>query len=73
MLFIEGMNFNDFPKWQKRGIGFYWTEIEKEGFNPITNQKEIAIRNELKVDFKLPIGNEYSEMISSIIENGKIT
>lgn len=73
MLFKEGLNFNDFPKWQKRGIGFYWTDIKKEGFNPITNQKETAIRNELKVDLELPMGNKYSEMIKSLIENGRIT
>lgn len=72
MLFKEGMNFNDFPKWQKRGIGFYWTDIEKEGFNPKTKQKEIAIRNELKVDMELPMGNEYSELISSLLKNGKL-
>ncbi|MFK7750569.1 MAG: tRNA(His) guanylyltransferase Thg1 family protein [Kordia sp.] len=72
MLFKEGMNFNDFPKWQKRGVGFYWSEVEKVGFNPTTNQKEIAIRNELKVDMELPMGNEYNEMIRSLLQNGRV-
>lgn len=36
LLFKEGRNFNHLPKWQKRGIGFYWTNKEKEGFNPKT-------------------------------------
>lgn len=28
-LFQEGINFNDLPTWQKRGIGVYWQEREK--------------------------------------------
>jgi len=68
MLFKEGMNFNDFPKWQKRGIGFYWSNIEKEGWNPKKEEKEMAIRRELKVDMKLPMGEEYSKLISELIE-----
>lgn len=68
MLFKEGMNFNDFPKWQKRGIGFYWIDVVKDGFNPKTKRKEKTIRNELKVDMELPLGEEYSQMILSLLE-----
>ena len=42
LLFQNGINFNDLPAWQKRGIGLYWTEIEKEGFNPKTQEKTMV-------------------------------
>lgn len=70
LLFKEGLNFNDFPKWQKRGIGFYWDNIEKEGWNPKKKIIELAIRKELKVDMELPLGNEYGEIILKIIKKG---
>ena len=68
MLFKEGRNFNDFPKWQKRGIGLYWVDIEKEGWNPKKEIKEIGLRRELKIDLELPMGDKYNAMISKIIE-----
>jgi len=37
LLFQHGINFNDLPSWQKRGVGLYWEEYQKEGYNPIKN------------------------------------
>ncbi len=68
LLFKYGINFNDLPNWQKRGIGFYWIDQEKEGFNPKTKEKTLTFRKELKVDFNLSFGQEYSEMISQLVE-----
>ena len=34
MLFQHGINFNDLPSWQKRGIGIYWEEYDKPSENP---------------------------------------
>jgi tRNA(His) 5'-end guanylyltransferase len=36
LLFEHGINFNEVPTWQKRGIGFFTNTIKKEGWNPIT-------------------------------------
>src|SRR5688572_10797788 len=36
LLFQNGINFNDVPNWQKRGIGMYWEEYEKPARNPVT-------------------------------------
>ncbi len=68
LLFKNGINFNDLPNWQKRGIGVYWVDQEKEGFNPKTKDKTLTFRKELKVDFNLPFGQEYSEMINQLVE-----
>ena len=59
LLFSKGVNFNDVPSWQKRGVGVYWEEYEKKAFNPKTNKKVMATRRRLKVDYELPIKDEY--------------
>jgi len=48
VLFQHGMNFNNIEEWQKRGIGIFWEQYEKEGFNPKTNQRVLALRKRLK-------------------------
>ncbi|WP_281167751.1 tRNA(His) guanylyltransferase Thg1 family protein [Spirosoma panaciterrae] len=35
LLFQYGINFNELPNWQKRGIGIYWQDIQKEVFDPL--------------------------------------
>ena len=67
MLFQRGINFNDLPNWQKRGTGIYFTEAETEGFNPITNEKSLTVRNRLVVDYDLEIGGRYDEFIRNMI------
>lgn len=71
-LFQHGINFNDLPSWQKRGMGIYWQVYEKEGWNPKTQIKAIAQRKKLKIDFELPIGDEYSVFIMNFLEKSKI-
>lgn len=68
LLFSRGINFDKLPSWQKRGIGVYWADIEKTGFNPITKAEEKAIRRKLQVDIELPLGETYGKMVSSFLE-----
>jgi tRNA(His) guanylyltransferase len=67
LLFEMGINFNNLPKWQKRGVGVYWGEIETEGFNPKLNKKQKATRRDLKVEMELPMKERYSNFIREII------
>lgn len=67
LLFQYGINFNELPNWQKRGIGFYWKDIKKEGFNPKTNEKVFVDRRELYIDFELPMKEEYNQFIAELI------
>lgn len=66
-LYQKGINFNDLPSWQKRGIGIYWDTYEKDGLNPITGDIVKATRNALKVDIDLPMKDEYSDFMSNLI------
>lgn len=67
-LFSKGINFNDIPSWQKRGIGFYWTFEEKIGFNPILNKEVSTTRRILKTDMELPMKDEYSNFIMKFLD-----
>ena len=68
LLFSRGINYNDLPSWQKRGVGLWNKQYEKEGFNPITKEKVSVVRNKIYVEYELPIGDEYSEMISGFVK-----
>jgi tRNA(His) 5'-end guanylyltransferase len=73
LLFKYGINFNELPKWQKRGVGIYWEDIVKEGFDPVLKQKKCALRRKLKVDLALPMRDEYDRFILKIIESNENT
>ncbi|EAY25417.1 tRNA(His) guanylyltransferase Thg1 family protein [Microscilla marina] len=67
LLFQAGINFNDLPLWQKRGVGFYWTTIDKEGFNPRTNEKVTAQRKTLVTNDALPMKDAYSNFLTDLL------
>jgi tRNA(His) 5'-end guanylyltransferase len=71
LLFEHGINFNDLPNWQKRGIGLYWEEYEKEGINLKTGAKVLSKRRSIKVDYDLPMKDEYSSFIEAFLEPEK--
>jgi len=67
LLFERGMNFNDVPLWQKRGVGIYWETFQKPATNRLTGQPVLAERRRLKVDRELPAKDAYSELVRRII------
>jgi tRNA(His) 5'-end guanylyltransferase len=67
ILFERGINYNDLPLWQKRGIGMYFRDEQRQGFNPITQEITSCVRHALHVEMELPIGQEYSQLINKII------
>ncbi len=70
LLFQHGINFNDLPNWQKRGVGVYWEEFEKKGFNPKTQAPVVVQRRRIAVDDDLPAGEKYSDLIRKILVHG---
>ena len=58
LLFEKGVNLNDVPTYQKRGIAIYKNKKEISGINPKTNNKEYSYRNILFIDKELPIFDE---------------
>ena len=68
LLFSRGINYNDLPSWQKRGIGFWNERYEKKGYNPISKEYISAFRKRIHVEYELPIGEEYGELVSGFIK-----
>lgn len=68
LLFQKGINYNDLPSWQKRGIGVYFQNVAKEGYNPVKDEKVVTQRRELFADYELPIGEEYKDFILRFLE-----
>ncbi|HET6252047.1 MAG TPA: tRNA(His) guanylyltransferase Thg1 family protein [Tepidisphaeraceae bacterium] len=67
MLFQQGVNFNELPAWQKRGMGLYWEDYEKEGVNQKTGEKVSATRRRIKRDMELPMKEAYSEFVGRFV------
>jgi tRNA(His) guanylyltransferase len=67
LLFQHDINFNGLPIWQRRGVGLYWEDYEKEGYNPIEKQAVVAKRRRLKVDEELPMKDAYTEFLQNLI------
>lgn len=68
LLFQHGVNFNDVPNWQKRGIGLYWEVYDKPSVNPLTGEHVLARRRRVKVDYELPMKDQYGEFILRLID-----
>lgn len=68
LLFKKGINYNDLPSWQKRGIGVYYKDVKKEGYNPISNETVMTDRRELIADYEIPLGDEYRRFILNFID-----
>ena len=69
LLFSYDINFNDLPAWQKRGIGLYWTNVPKEGFNPQTGERTTTQRRQIFVDMNLPMRDDYETFLRNLLEH----
>lgn len=68
LLYQQGnINFNDIPSWQKRGIGLYWEDYQKEAVNPKIQETVYATRKRMKIDMDLPMKDDYSQFIESLV------
>lgn len=67
LLFQNGINFNDVPLWQKRGVGVYWENYLKDALNPKTGEQMSAQRRRLKRDLNLAMRDEYSDFVRSFL------
>ncbi len=67
LLFQHGINFNDLPAWQKRGVGLYWEEYDRPAANPATGEKVFARRRRIRRDLELPMKDDYSAFLRKLI------
>jgi tRNA(His) guanylyltransferase len=67
LLFAQGINFNDLPLWQKRGVGLYWESYTKPGVDPRTGETTTAARRRIKRDLELPVRDEYVTFVQGLL------
>lgn len=68
LLFQHGINYDTLPSWQKRGIGLWFDEQMKIGFNPVTRERTETKRRVIHEEYELPLGRKYAELITLISE-----
>ncbi|MDY6782193.1 MAG: tRNA(His) guanylyltransferase Thg1 family protein [Cyanobacteriota bacterium] len=74
LLFQHGINFNELPNWQKRGVGLYWEDYQKVGYNPVTDETISTTRRRIKRNFDLPMKEKYSTWIrETIVSHTRLT
>jgi len=67
LLLELGVDFDQLPAWQKRGTGAYWATVEKVGFNPISKTKLLVNKRELRLEYELPQGERFDELLLSLM------
>lgn len=63
LLFAHGINFNDLPSWQKRGIGAYWETFVEPVRDSRTGAEVDKTRRRLKLDPELPMKEAYEAFV----------
>lgn len=69
LLFRHGINFNDLPLWQRRGVGLYREAYVKPGYDPRQGKTTVAARRRFKVDLELPMKEAYGRLLHRIIQD----
>lgn len=67
LLFELGVNYNDVPAWQKRGIGLYWEAYDKVATNPKTGEAVAARRQRIRREFDLPMKAAYEHFVRQLL------
>lgn len=67
LLFRYGVNFNEVPTWQRRGIGLWWESYEHEGFDPVREVTVATTRRRIRIEAELPTRDEYRRLIGNLI------
>jgi tRNA(His) 5'-end guanylyltransferase len=67
LLFQNGIDFNDLPLWQRRGVGLTWETYERPSTNPHTSELTTAVRRRIVRLLDLPMKDAYSEFLRELI------
>ncbi|HEX4797536.1 MAG TPA: tRNA(His) guanylyltransferase Thg1 family protein [Humisphaera sp.] len=67
LLYQNGVNFNELPNWQKRGMGLDWESYEKKSMNPQTQEQVTTMRRRIRRLLELPMKEAYSDFIRALV------
>ncbi len=55
MMWQRGVNLNETPAWQRKGVFIYKKTVEKEGYDPIKKEKVLVERTEIGEAWDVPL------------------
>jgi tRNA(His) 5'-end guanylyltransferase len=67
LLFQRGVNFNELPLWQRRGVGLAWETYERPATNPKTGEPTTAVRRRVRRLMELPMKDSYSNFLEALV------
>lgn len=67
LLFQRGINFNELPLWQRRGVGLLWEWQEHAAVNPRTGEAVQARRRRIHRELELPMKDDYSTFLLNLL------
>jgi tRNA(His) guanylyltransferase len=72
LLFRHGINFNDLPAWQRRGIGLWWETYQRPGYDPVRGTEVTAARRRVRVERDLPMKDAYRSLIEQLATDPRV-
>ena len=67
LLFKAGINFNEVPAWQRRGIGIAWKREEQVGVDPRTGTPVTSEKRRAVVELELPMKGAFDDLVRGIV------
>lgn len=67
LLFDRGINFNELPAWQRRGVGLWWETYRKTGYDPVRGTAVTATRRRVHVERELPMKDDYRDLVRGLL------
>jgi tRNA(His) guanylyltransferase len=67
LLYRHGVNFNEVPAWQRRGVGLWWETYERPGYDPVREVPVTATRRRVREERELPMKEPYREFLADLI------
>jgi tRNA(His) guanylyltransferase len=70
ILFRHGVNYNEVPAWQRRGIGLWWETYQRAGHDPVRDVAVTADRRRIRVERSLPMKDAYRDLVGRLAATG---
>jgi tRNA(His) guanylyltransferase len=67
LLYGHGVNVNELPTWQRRGIGLWWETYQRAGYDPVRRVEVTATRRRIRVDRELPMKDTYRGLVEQLV------
>jgi tRNA(His) guanylyltransferase len=67
LLYQHGVNFDDVPAWQRRGVGLWWETYERPGYDPVREKAVTATRRRVREERELPMKEPYRVFLADLI------